>query len=140
MHHWDIFLADLGIEHIAPKQGTLKGIIKGFGADLLFSLREELAPVTDLFLACDKGNKKKDNFFVKYFSWWDSKTGTVKKKLLDCDAAEGSSDDASTAIDALMVKLDAEGENTRKMISGCCTDNGGGGTGDSFAVALQKEN
>ena len=54
--------------------------------------------------------------------------------LLDCDGAQRRSVDTAISVNALLKKLDKEGHD--KKLRGICTDNGGSGTGDSFATAL----
>ena len=94
------FLSDVGVEDIAsaqevsvicPSRETLSEIIKDSGVKVLHNAKDEIAGIESLYIACDKGNKKTDSFFVKIVTWYNPAKGKVVKLVLDVDGANRKS-------------------------------------------------
>jgi len=85
-----------------------------------------------LYIACDKGNKKGVGHFVKILASYNPDEGIVETHLLDIDASGGTSAECATAIQASMNKLKIEDDDNTHLLSGQCTDSGGGGTLESL--------
>ena len=75
---------------------------------------------------------------MKIVSYWDDDTKKVRKYLLDCEASGGTSKNCADAINFSLSRLDADGFHV--LLSGQCTDAGGGGVGQSLFVELKKVN
>lgn len=106
-------------------------IVYQAGQDLMAlgkRLRDEFVP---LYMACDKGNKRGISHFVKFLTWFDSQTMTVSKQLLDIDASDGTSADCALAIKHSLMKIG------QHLLSGQCTDSGGGGVLEGLAKELE---
>ena len=138
------FCTDCGIpfsaEQVAAstvKAGALKAILEENGVETTYQLRQ-LMGHADLYLACDKGNSRKGvNSFVKYLAWWDASRGRVLKHALDFDVSGDDSEAAAKAVNKSLQKIDLPG-HPRRLLSGQCTDAGGGGTGKSLYVSLKS--
>jgi len=92
-----------------------------------------------IFMACDKGNKQGVSHFVKVLSWWE-RSGKVGVGFLDIDGSGGTSSDCADAIRVSMNKLKANDNDATHLLSGQCTDSGGGGVLDSLADELRLLN
>ena len=82
-----------------------------------------------VFLACDKGNRKGVAHFAKILSFYDREEKRTHTFIIDIDPAGSSDKLASEAIKHSMVQKEVL---EHKKLSGQCTDNGGGGTLESF--------
>jgi len=91
---------------------------------------------TTIYLACDKGNKKGIGHFIKFLCWWNNVTKCVETRMLDMDAAGGTSEAAAEAVQASLDKLKAHAGAATHLLSGQCTDSGGGGVTDDLAKHL----
>ena len=94
------------IANVSPNCDTIGNIISDVGANVVTEIQAKLERVSSVFLACDKGNKKNDSFFVKILCWWDHAGKKVDKFVLDVDGAEGLSQDVATSIDQSLQKVD----------------------------------
>lgn len=110
-----------------PSEAYLRDLMFNFAAENLLELAEKVKG-KQVFLSCDKGNKKGVGHFVKVLSWFD---GTrVQKQVLDIDGSEGSTDQCANAISASLAKVAVT------KLQGQTTDSGGGGVLDGLATAL----
>jgi len=110
----------------SPCANTLQSIINEASIDVIMSIRNEIfKDKCILYLACDKGNKKGLDHFVKIISWWSKKNNQVEVFTLDIDAANSDTKSASDAIYFALKKID---NDKKTIISGVVTDGGGGGT------------
>ena len=141
-----LFFSNVGIDlpitqiaNVSPNCDTIGNIISDVGANVVTEIQAKLERVSSIFLACDKGNKKNDSYFVKILCWWDHTGKKVDKFVLDVDGAEGSSQDAATSIDRSLRKIDNNNGIKRRKLKGFCTDAGGGGTGISFGQCLAEK-
>ena len=89
-------------------------------------------------MSCDKGNKKGIAHFVKIVSYWNNEVNKVSKYLLDCEASGGTSKNCADAINYSLTRLDDE--EFVALLSGQCTDAGGGGVGQSLFAELKIVN
>ena len=79
-----------------------------------------------IYLACDKGNKRKVGHFVKALSWWRP-LGGVHVQVLDIDASGGTTVDCALAMQASINKLKVNDTDQTHLLGGQATDSGGGG-------------
>jgi hypothetical protein len=113
-----------------PSETYLREMLFSFAAQVIFVLRNKLSNIRQVFLACDKGNKKGISHFVKILSWYDTKTKSVMKQLLDIDASESTTNECADAIVASLKKVGSI------RLQGQCTDSGGGGVLDGLHQAI----
>ena len=107
-------------------------IVNQAGQDLMSlgrQLRQDNVPVC---FACDKGNKRGVSHFIKFLTWFDVRSMTVRKQLLDIDASDGTSFDCALATKHSLLKIG------QCLLSGQCTDSGGGGVLEGLAVKMQQ--
>jgi hypothetical protein len=115
-----------------PSETYLQDLVFDYAAENIYQLGARVKD-TQVFLSCDKGNKKGDSHFVKILSWYDPKTKHVVKQLLDIDASGGLTDDCADAIAASLKKVG----NIKLM--GQTTDSGGGGVLDGLHRSLEQQ-
>ena len=135
MHGTDLAVGDL--DELIPKscfpsQTKLSEMINKLAANFLSEMAEEIRRAGKCYYACDKGNKRGVQHFVKYVCIWADDTNRVKTLLLDIDGAGGTSVEAAKSIDVSMLKIDIPSKNFKSELNGGCTDAGGGGTGESL--------
>ena len=104
-----------------------------YASDCLFEIGNHLKG-KHVFIACDKGNKKKVGHFIKFLCWWDESQQCSRTQLLDIDASEGDSKGCANAIQFSLKKLSWAIE----QIAGQITDSGGGGVLESLAKHLEN--
>jgi hypothetical protein len=109
---------------------SLRELVFSFAAENMYQLGVKVKGL-QIFLACDKGNKKGVSHFVKMLSWYDKRTYKVVHQLLDIDASEGATEDCADGIAASLKKIGSV------RLDGQCTDSGGGGVLDSLHLALE---
>jgi hypothetical protein len=61
-----------------------------------------------VFVSCDKGNKKGVDHLVKYLSWVDDDC-KVQVSMLDIDGSEGTGEACAHAIEKSLKKLNLDG-------------------------------
>ena len=93
--------------------------------DSLIEIGNEICGAHNVFMSCDKGNKKGLSHFIKILSWWDEVQKQVKTFALDIDASEGTSKGCAEAIQHSMTKLNDA--IALLVLTGQTTDSGGGG-------------
>ena len=120
-----------------PSRASFNEYIDETAAEKLAYLRDSVVG-KKIYLSCDKGNKKGIGHFVKIVSYWDDDTKKVRKYLLDCEASGGTSKNCADAINFSLSRLDADGFHV--LLSGQCTDAGGGGVGQSLFTELKQVN
>jgi hypothetical protein len=115
---------------------NLRDIVISSAVDSLIEIGNEICGADNVFMSCDKGNKKGLSHFVKILSWWDRVQKQVKTFVLDIDASEGTSEGCAEAIQHSMKKLN----NTLALLilTGQTTDSGGGGVLESLMEELKK--
>jgi hypothetical protein len=113
-----------------PSETYLRDLVFAFAAENMYHLGEKIKNVR-VFLSCDKGNKRGISHFVKILSWYDRKSFSVTKQLLDIDASEGTTDDCGDAIAASLKKIGSV------QLQGQTTDSGGGGVLDGLHKAIE---
>jgi len=92
---------------------------------------------SEIYMACDKGNKKGVGHFAKCVSKWN-REGSINLRLLDVNAAGGSSVECAAATQASMNKLkNDETDQDSHLLYGQNTDSGGGGTLESLHLAME---
>jgi hypothetical protein len=103
---------------------NLRDILISFAVDSLIKVRNQICGDEDVFLSCDRGNKKGLSHFVKILSWWDKIEKKVQTFVLDIDASEGTVEGCTKAIQHSMKKV----RNTIALLllKGQTTDRGGG--------------
>jgi hypothetical protein len=114
-----------------PSETYLRDLVFMFAAENMYQLGVKVVGI-QVFLSCDKGNKKGVGHFVKILSWYDDKTKSVVKQLLDIDASEGLTDDCGDAIAASLKKIG------NIKLQGQTTDSGGGGVLDGLHRAIEE--
>jgi hypothetical protein len=114
-----------------PSETYMRDLVFSFAAENIYHLGSKIKGLF-VFLSCDKGNKRGVGHFVKILSWYDTKTKSVMKQLLDIDASEGLTDDCGDAIAASMKKVG------NIMLQGQTTDSGGGGVLDGLHRAIAE--
>jgi hypothetical protein len=70
--------------------------------DSLIEIGNQIHLANNVFMSCDKGNKKGLSHFVKILSWWDKIQKKVQTFVLDIDASEGTSEGCTEEIDHSM--------------------------------------
>jgi hypothetical protein len=114
---------------------NLRDILILFAVDSLIEAGNQICGAENLFLSCDKGNKKGLSHFVKILSWWDKIEKKVQTFVLDIDASEGTSEGCAEAIQHSMKKV----HNTiALLLKGQTTDSGGGCVFESLGKQSQK--
>ena len=103
---------------------NLRDILISFAVDSLIEVGNQIRGADNVFLSCDKGNKKGLSHFVKILSWWDRTQKKVQTFVLDIDASEGTSEGCAEAIKHSMKKLN---DTVALLLKGQTTDSGGGG-------------
>ena len=101
--------------------------------DCLISLRHDLRRSKTVFLACDKGNKKRVEHLAKALSWWCKDEERVKWICLDADGSGSSSIEVAVAIKS---SCQQKMGSSIKEFRGQTTDSGGGGVLESLANEL----
>jgi hypothetical protein len=114
-------------------EAWLRNRVFMFAAENMYQLGIKIKNI-QVFLSCDKGNKKGVGHFVKILSWYDKQTKSVVKQLLDIDGSDGKTSECADAIAASLKKI---GDI---KIQGQTTDSGGGGVLVGLANALQEKN
>jgi hypothetical protein len=134
-------LIDLGVLNKAkvsafatsfPSETYLRDMLFTSAAEVILQLSHKLRDIQTVFIACDKGNKRGVSHFVKILSWYDRKTMSVTKQLLDIDASEGLTEDCANAIMFSLKKVGGI------KLQGQCTDSGGGGVLDGLHRAIAQ--
>jgi hypothetical protein len=106
--------------------------------DSLIKIGNQIHLADDVFMSCNKGNKKGLSHFVKILSWWDKVEKQVQTFVLDIDASEGTSEGCAEAIEHSMKKLNHA--IALLILTGQTTDSGGGGVSESLMSELNKRN
>jgi len=88
-------------------------------------------------VSCDKGNKRGVGHVVKVLLDL-SNDGFVQTRLLDVDAAGGTSKDAAAAIQASMNKLKSNDDDDTHLLHDQATDSGDGGTVESLHNEMKE--
>jgi hypothetical protein len=102
---------------------NLRDILISFTVYSLIEVGNQICGAENVFVLCDKGNKKGLSHFVKILSWWDRIEKKVQTFVLDIDASEGTSEGCAEAIQHSMKKV----HNTIALVlKGQTTDSGGG--------------
>jgi hypothetical protein len=114
-----------------PSETYLRDLVFAFAAENIYELGCKIRNV-QVFLSCDKGNKKGVGHFVKVLSWYDNETKSVRKQLLDIDGTEGLTDDCGEAIAVSLKKVGSI------KLQGQTTDSGGGGVLDGLHRSLEE--
>jgi hypothetical protein len=104
---------------------NLRDILISFAVDSLIEVGNQIHGAENVFLSCDKGNKKGLSHFVKILSWWDKTEKKVQTFVLDIDASEGTSEGCAEAIQHSMKKVNKT--TITLPLKGQTTDSGGGG-------------
>ncbi len=71
---------------------NLRDILISFAVDSLNEVGNQIHGAENVFLSCDKGNKKGLSHFVKILSRWDKTERTDQTCVLNIDASEGTSE------------------------------------------------
>jgi hypothetical protein len=114
-----------------PSETYLWDLVFDYAAENIYQLGARVKN-TQVFLSCDKGNKKGVSHFVKILSWYNPKTKYVVKQLLDIDASGGLTDDCADAIAASLKKVG------HVKLMGQTTNSGGGGVLDRLHRSLEQ--
>jgi hypothetical protein len=102
---------------------NLRDILISFTVDSLIKVGNQICGAENVFLPCDKGNKKGLSHFVKILSWWDKIEKKVQTFVLDIDASEVTSEGCAEAIQHSMKNV----HNTiALLLKGLPTDSRGG--------------
>ena len=110
-------------------ESWLRNRVFMFAAENIYQLGIKIKAI-QVFLSCDKGNKKGVSHFVKILSWYDTTTKSVVKQLLDIDGSDGKTVECAHAIAVSLKKIG------NIKLQGQTTDSGGGGVLDGLANAL----
>jgi hypothetical protein len=84
---------------------NLRGMLISYAVDSLIEVRNQIRGADNVFLSCDKGNKKGLSHFMKILSWWDKARKKVETFVLDIDASKGTSEGCAEAIKHSMKKV-----------------------------------
>jgi hypothetical protein len=82
--HFKLFSKSFALAH------NLRDILILFAVDSLIEVGNQIHGAENVFLSCDKGNKKELSHFVKILSWLDLTEKKVQTFVLDIDASEGT--------------------------------------------------
>jgi hypothetical protein len=115
---------------------NLRDILISFAVDSLIEVGNQIHGADNVFLSCDKGNKKGLRHFVKILSWWDKTEKQVQTFVLNIDASEGTSEGCAEAIQHSMQKVNKS--TITLPLKGQTTDSGGGGVLESLGNQLKK--
>ena len=108
-----VHLSAKQISNVCPNHETISNIVANVGANAIVDMKAKLKLVSDIYLACDKGNKRSDTYFVKVLCWWCREKKRIDKLVLDVDGAEGTLVDAATSIDKSLQKIDGDNNTFR---------------------------
>jgi hypothetical protein len=115
---------------------NLRGILISFTVDSLVKVGNHIHGEDNVFLSCDKGNKKGLSHFVNILSWWDKTEKKVQIFVLDIDVSEGTLEGCAEAIQHSMKKVN---ESTISLpLKGQTTESGVGGVLESLGNQLKK--
>jgi hypothetical protein len=81
---------------------NLPNMLISSAVDCLMEIGNQICLADNVFMSCDKGNKKGLSHFVKILSWWDKIQKKVQTFVLDVDASEGTSEGCAKAIEHSM--------------------------------------
>jgi hypothetical protein len=115
---------------------NLRDILISFAVDSLIEVGNQIHGADNVFLSCNKGNKKGLSHFVKILSWWDKTEKKAQTFVLDIDASEGTSEGCAEAIQHSMKKVNKS--TITLPLKGQTTDSGGGGVLESLGNQLKK--
>jgi hypothetical protein len=100
---------------------NLRDMLISSAVDSLIEIGNQIHLADNVFMSCDKGNKKGLSHFVKILSWWDKVEKQVQTFVLDVDASEGTSEGCAEAIEHSMKKLNHA--SALLILTGLTTDN-----------------
>jgi hypothetical protein len=118
---------------------NLRDTLISSAVDSLIEIGNQINLADNVFMSCDKGNKKGLGHFLKILSWWDKVEKQVQTFVLDIDASEGTSEGCAEAIEHSMKKLN-HAAIALLILTGQTTDSGGGGVSESLMSELNKGN
>jgi hypothetical protein len=118
---------------------NLRDMLISSAVDSLIEIGNQIHLADNVFVSCDKGNKKGLSHFVKILSCWDKVEKEVQTFVLDVDASEGTSEGCAEAIEHSMKKLNHTAI-ALLILTGQTTDSGGGGVSESLMSELNKRN
>jgi hypothetical protein len=105
----------------SPGQEYLRESVKHAAVSSLLLVADELESVSSIYIAVDKAPGAEGGF-VKYLTWCNHETQTVKKFFLDAEGSGGFAHEGAEAIAYSLRKL----PQNKRMLSGQVSDNGGG--------------
>jgi hypothetical protein len=114
----------------------LRDILISFAVDSLIEVGNQICGADNVFLSCNKGNKKGLSHFVKILLWWDKAEKKVQTFVLDIDVSEGTSEGCAEAIKHSMKKVN---NTITLLLKGQTTDSGGGGVFRVAGKPIEKE-
>jgi hypothetical protein len=133
------FLSAAGINYnpeqvmkTSPGQDFLRESIKRAALSSLLILADELESVSHIYLAVDKAPGANGGF-VKYLTWCNHETRTIKKFFLDAEGSGGFASEGAEAISNSLQKL----PQNKRILSGQVSDNGGGLSVEPLAKELK---
>jgi hypothetical protein len=115
---------------------NLRNILISFAVDSLIEVGNQINGADNVFLSCDKGNKKGLSHLVKILSWWDKTEKKVQTFVLDIDASEGRPEGCTEAIQHSLKKVN--NTTITLPLKGQTTDSDGGGVLESLGNQLQE--
>lgn len=120
---------------ISPSANTITGALANLAASCIVSRLKSVAKAKFIFGTFDKGHRAGVSHFAKIISFYNRDLMRTELFKLDIDPAGNSNVDAAEAVKKSMTGKELLPE---KKLSGQATDNGGGGTLESFAEMLRN--
>jgi hypothetical protein len=115
---------------------NLRAILISFAVYSLIEVGNQIHGADNVFLSCNKGNKKELSHFVKILLWWDKTEKKIQTFVLDIDTSEGTSEGCAEAIQHSMKKVNKS--TITLPLKGQTTYSGGGGVLESLGNQLKK--
>jgi hypothetical protein len=118
---------------------NLRDMLISSAVSSLIEIGNQIQLADNVFMSCDKGNKKGLSHFGQILSWWDKVEKQVQTFVLDIHPSKGTSEGCAEAIEHSMKKLN-HAAIALLILTGQTTDSGGVGVLESLMSELNKRN
>ena len=71
-----------------PSWHKIQSLVSQNAVDTVLLTQESISENPNVYISCDKGNKKGNKNLAKYICWFDKNTKTVKTYLTDVDCTD----------------------------------------------------
>ena len=127
-----------------PSPQYLQTSVTNYAVETAILVRSSIEKNPNVYLSCDKGNKKGNKNLAKFLCWYDVNKKRVRTFLIDvCCVDEDTTDIFQGVYHSIKRFFDADDGNTNAdllKLRGQCTDSGGGGTLYALANKIKEYN